>query len=281
MPTIRYREPLNVLVVAKGHPYLRDPFMAMFDTLEGMACTLVEQPAAQGLMNVASMRGFDVLVLYDMPGLDFKVSDPPGFVDPTPEFKNGFLALLDSGIGVVALHHAIAGWPAWEEYAQLLGGRFLYKADKLLGTSRLDSGYRHEVTHTVTAADEDHPILQGIEFPLTLRDELYLFEVFEDLVEPLLRSDYSFDRQNFYSAQLAVKGHMFDNKAWNHAPGSNLVGWTKKARRSPLCYLQPGDGPETYGNPQYQRLVENSIRWVASAAARKWAQDGVATKKTK
>ena len=37
MPTVRYGEPLNVLVAAKGHPYLRDPFLAMFDELPGIA----------------------------------------------------------------------------------------------------------------------------------------------------------------------------------------------------------------------------------------------------
>ena len=36
MPAIRYGEPLNVLVAAKGHPYLRDPFMAIFDTRAGL-----------------------------------------------------------------------------------------------------------------------------------------------------------------------------------------------------------------------------------------------------
>src|SRR5690242_15238710 len=58
MPKIRYGEPLNVLVAAKGHPYLRDPFMAMFDDLPGIACTLVEQPAAARLMNPEGMAGF-------------------------------------------------------------------------------------------------------------------------------------------------------------------------------------------------------------------------------
>ena len=35
MPIVRYGEKLNVLVAAKGHPYLRDPFMAMFDETGG------------------------------------------------------------------------------------------------------------------------------------------------------------------------------------------------------------------------------------------------------
>mgnify|MGYP001550580933 CR=1 FL=1 len=272
MPTVRYGEPLNVVVVAKGHPYLRDPFMAMFDEMEGIACTLVEQPAAARLMSVANLDDIDALVLYDMPGLDFRAPSPPAYVEPEAAFKQNFLALLDRGIGIVALHHAIAGWPAWEEYAQLLGGRFLYRPGKLRGVERPDSGYRHDVEHEITAADPGHAILQGIEFPLRLTDELYLSEVFEDDVQPLLRSNHKFIRDEFYSASLAVSGHMFSNEGWSHADGSNLVGWTKRARNSPLVYLQPGDGPATYAHPGYRRLVENAIRWASSPEARAWAK---------
>jgi len=273
MPIIRYGERLNVLVAAKGHPYLRDPFMAMFDEMEDVACTLVEQPAAARMMSIESLKGFDALVLYDMPGVNFRAPSPPAFIEPDTAFKENLLRLLNSGIGVVALHHAIAGWPAWEEYAELLGGRFLYKPGKLRGKPCPDSGYRHDVEHEVIAANPGHPVLEGIEFPLKLTDELYLSEVFEDSVEPLLRSRHSFTRDGFYSAALAVSGKMFSNEGWAHPDGSNLVGWVKKARKSPLVYLQPGDGPGTYQNPGYRRLVSNAVRWVSSAEARRWARE--------
>lgn len=273
MPVVRYGEPLNVLVAAKGHPYERDPFMAMFDTLPGIACSLVEQPAVQRLMNPDGMRGFDALVLYDMPGLDFAAPEPPGHVAPDEAFKAGFLALLDQGKGVVALHHAIAGWPAWPEYAELLGGRFLYKPGLLRGAERADSGYRHDVRHRVRVLDPGHPVVAGVPSIFDLTDELYLGEVFEDLVTPLLASDAAFTRDNFYSASRAVAGRMFSNDGWTHADGSNLIGWTKRARRSPLVYLQPGDGPATYADPHYRRLIENAIRWVASPEALAWAAE--------
>lgn len=272
MPAIRYGLPLNVLVAAKGHPYERDAFMAMFDNLPGIACSLVEQPAAQKLMNPDGMKGFDALVLYDMPGLDFAAPERPGYVEPDPDFVAGFLALLYQGKGVVALHHAIAGWPAWPEYAELLGGRFLYRAGPLRGSERHDSGYRHDVEHEVSVLDPIHPVVAGLPDRFTLTDELYLGEVFEDLVQPLLSSGAGFTRDRFYSAALAVNGSMFSNTGWNHADGSNLVGWTKRARRSPLVYLQPGDGPSTYENPHYRRLVENAIRWAASPEALSWAR---------
>ncbi len=272
MPAIRYGEPLNVLVAAKGHPYLRDPFMAMFDTLPGIACTLVEQPAVQRLMTPKGMAGFDALVLYDMPGLDFAAPQRPGYVEPDPDVKAGLLALLEAGKGVVALHHAIAGWPAWPEYAELLGGRFLYRPGSLRGADRPDSGYRHDVTHQATVLDPAHPVAAGVPAGFALTDELYLSEVFEDLVTPLLASDAAFTRDGFYSAALAVNGKMYSNDGWAHPDGSKLIGWTKRARNSPLVYLQPGDGPPTYENPHYRRLVENAIRWVASAEALAWAR---------
>ena len=279
MPAIRYGEPLNVLVAAKGHPYLRDPFMAIFDALPGIACTLVEQPAVQRLMNPEGMGGFDALVLYDMPGLDFAAREPPGYVEPEPAFKAGLLALLDQGKGVVALHHAIAGWPAWPEYAELMGGRFLYRAGFLRGTDRPDSGYRHDVDHEVLVLDPAHPVAAGLPARFRLTDELYLGEVFEDLVHPLLASDASFTRGQFFSAASAVNGAMFSNTGWRHPDGSNIVGWTKAARNSPLVYLQPGDGPATYENTHYRRMVENAIRWVASPGAKAWARENATDRK--
>ena len=274
MPIIRYGEKLNVLVAAKGHPYLRDPFMAMFDEMQGVSATLVEQPVAAQLMNPDDMKGFDALVLYDMPGVDFRVADPPSYVEPGEDFKQGFRALLESGFGVVALHHAIAGWPAWEEYAELLGGRFLYKPGKLRGIQRPDSGYRHDVVHEVHAVDRTHPVLAGIPERFTLTDELYLSEVLEDSVTPVLRSNHRFTRDNFYSATLAISGKTFSNEGWSHQDGSNLVGWVKRARKSPLVYLQPGDGPPTYADSNYRRLIANAIHWVTSQPAKDWARGG-------
>ena len=101
-----------------------------------------------------------------------------------------------------------------------------------------------------------------------MTDELYLGEVFENDVKPLLRARHPFVSEGFYSAHQAVaEGRMFSNQGWNHRPGSNLIGWTKRAINSPLVYLQPGDGPKTYDNPHYRRLLANAIHWAASPRA--------------
>ncbi len=252
----------EILLVTKGHPYEREPFYAMFDAMPDVNWTLVEQPAAQALFSVEQARRYDAFVLYDMPGIVFRPGQAPGFPAPNDDYKARFLELLEAGHGFVFLHHAIAGWPAWPEYAEIIGGRFLYMGDELRGQPVPDSGYRHGVTHNVSVLSE-HPVTQGVQsFPIT--DELYLYEVFEDDVEPLLASDYEFVQDNFYSATLAVRdGKMFSNEGWQHAPGSNLIGWSKTYGNSKIVYLQCGDDPVAYANESFQRLVANAIEWVS------------------
>jgi len=264
---IKYGEPLSVLVAVKGHPFDREAFVVVFEEMDGMAASLVDQPAAGLLMNPEAMAGFDALVLYDMPGLDFRAQAParPGYVEPPRELREGFRRLLQQGKGVVALHHAIAAWPAWPEYAEYLGGRFLYKSGPLRGAPRKDSGYRHGVRYSARGVAPRHPVLEGLPERFELTDELYLYEVFEDDVTPLLRAEHAFVRDHFFSAELAVShGRMFDNAGWEHSPGSNLIGWTKQALNSRVVYLQPGDGPSVYESPYYRRLVRNAIQWVAA-----------------
>ena len=60
---------------------------------------------------------------------------------------------------------------------------------------------------------------------------------------------------------------MFDDEGWDHADGSNLIGWTRRARNSRLVYFQPGDDQTTYDNLVCRRLIENAIRWAVSPVA--------------
>ncbi|WP_380878513.1 hypothetical protein ACFB49_17230 [Sphingomonas sp. DBB INV C78] len=265
MPIIHYSAPVKLLVAVRGHPFERDAFDAIFQAMEGVSATMVDQPAAALLMNPDGMRGFDALVLYDMPGLDFEDAvEKPRFVDPDPEVKAGFEALLTEGKGVVALHHALAGWPTWPEYGEWLGGRFLYRAGEVRGEKRLDSGYAHAVAYDAINVAPDHPVMAGLPERFAITDELYLAEIFEGDVTPLLRSSHDFGAANFYSATAALAGLMNDNQGWDHPAGSNLIGWTKRAINSPLVYLQPGDAAAAYDNPNYRRLLRNAIEWVVT-----------------
>lgn len=256
---------IRVAVVTKGHPFEAEPFFAVFDAMDEVEWTHVEHPDALELVRPERAAEFDVFVMYDMPGITFTRTDPPtDFPDPPDGYPEAFRALLDDGKPMVFLHHAIAGWPAWEDYAHIVGGRFHYQPAELGGVSYPDSGYRHDVTHTVEVLDTDHPICVGLDETFEITDELYLFPVFTEEVTPLMRSRHSFVDSEFFSADRAVRGTRNDRTGWSHPPGSDLVAWTRTVGASPIAYIQFGDSPQTYADPNYRRVIDNAIRWAAS-----------------
>ncbi len=261
--------PIRVAVVTKGHPFDGPAFFEVFDSMDDVEWTHVEHPEALRLVEPERAAGFDVFVMYDMPGITFTGAEPPAeFSEPPPGYPDAFQRLLEAGKGMVFMHHAIAGWPAWEGYADIVGGRFHYQPAVLDGVAYPDSGYRHAVTHAVEVLDPGHPICEGIDATFEITDEVYLFPVLEDRVEPLMRSTYDFVDSNFYSADRAIRGQRNDRTGWRHPPGSNLVAWTRTVGRSPIAYLQFGDGPDTYADPTYRRILANAIRWAATPLER-------------
>lgn len=263
---------LRVLVVTRGHPFARDPFFAIFERNHEIEWASVEHPAAQHFFTPALASEFDCFVLYDMPGIQFMPGALPVFFEPPDSYKEGVRSMLEAGSPLVVLHHALAAWPAWPEWAELVGGQFLYHPGTSRGRELPDSGYRLDVPHTITPILE-HPITDGVE-PFELTDELYLAPVFEDSITPLFRSDFEFVDSNFYSARRALEGKLNCRDDWSHPPGSNIVGWIKRSGRSPIVYLQFGDGPSAYANPSFQKILSNAIRWAASEEARTWAAEG-------
>ena len=261
----------NILLVTKGHPFDHNAFFEIFDSIE-VDWTHVEQPAAKLFFSPENAKNFDAFVMYDMPGIKFKKGGPE-FEVPSEQYKSNFLELLASGKGMVFLHHAIAGWPTWPEYSEIIGGRFLYLPGVVKDQHKPDSGYRHKVNHEIKGLRE-HRLTEGLPPSFSMTDELYLSEIFEDEITPLFSSNYTFSEQNFYSAQkAAVDRKMNDNDGWSHDDTPNIVGWVKRYLRSPIAYLQGGDDPEAYANENFRKMIENAIHWAASEEALVWSNE--------
>jgi hypothetical protein len=255
--------------VTRGHPFQRDAFFDIFDSNEGIQYSNVEHPAAQFLFNPEMANKFDCYVQYDMPGVEFG-DDGPHYPEPPEFYKEGVRAMGEAGCPLVVLHHCAAAWPAWPEWSEIIGGRFLYTPMKSRGVDRPDSGYNIDVAHIVSPA-MDHPITRGIE-SFEMIDEVYLCEVFEDSVVPLFTSNWTFTRDNFYSAANAVvRGELNSNEGWSHDDGSNIVGWIKAYKNAPIVYLQFGDGPAAYENENFRRILAQAIKWASSDEAKAWA----------
>ena len=103
---------IRVLVVTGGHDFEKEPFFQVFKDNSEIEYQAVEQPAAQESFKVDAAKNYDVLVFYDM------------HQEITDEGKSNLLARLKDGKGLVVLHHAIADYQTWPEYAKIIGAKY-------------------------------------------------------------------------------------------------------------------------------------------------------------
>lgn len=251
----------RVLAVTGGHAFNRPAFEELLASLS-VSCTEVQHPDAYAQFTKEAAAGWDAYLLYDMPGYEFQADrSAPRLMDPPPEFRRDFLDLVERGHGFVFLHHSLAAWPAWADYAAVVGGRFRFVRDD----EGPDSGYRHAVNQHISVLAPDHPVVAGLGDGFDIVDELYLAEDPDTEITPLLRTDAELTDRSVWSTWNAVIGRRDSNDGWSHPPGSGLVGWVRDHPRSRIVYLQFGDGPEAFGNPAFRRLLDNALTWVAES----------------
>ena len=215
---------IRVLLVTGGHDFEREPFMKVFKDNPDITFKAVEHPNAQALLSDDAAKNWDVLVCYDM------------YQPISEEIKANYLARLKEGKGLVVLHHAIASYQKWPEYAKIIGARYYLEKTTVNGVEKARSLWQHDVQIPVQIADPQHPVTAGVK-DFTIHDETYkLFDVAED-VHALLTTD---------------------------EPLSNkVIGWAKEYSGARVVYIQLGHDHFAYENPNYQRLVKQAINWTA------------------
>ncbi|MCP5182186.1 MAG: ThuA domain-containing protein [Pseudomonadales bacterium] len=276
---------IRVLVVSKGHDYNHDAFLAMLDAMPDIDATLVQQPAAQVVLQPGNVDPWDVIFFYDMSGIPGVGLLHDGANDtgiPPEPYRQAIEALLQSGKGLLLVNHATVSWPLWPVWREIHGSSFMLSQGQLDGRTVPGSGYRggHGPLESATirlVPQGRHPVLEGLESGLDITDELYLkTPEFEAHVLPLLRGDYDFVQANFTPPPLASAE---ERASWQHPPGSNLIVWANAARRCPVIVSDVGDSPLAYDSPDYRRLLNNAFRWLASHDARLWAESVSATRR--
>lgn len=267
------RGAVHVTVVLGGVEVDEGPLLAMLDADPGVDLVVVRHPDAEALFHPRAAATTDVFVVADRPGVVMEPGRPPRYPQPRDLYVAGFHRLLEAGKPMVFLHHALGGWPAWAEYAEILGGRFSYSSCTLRGRRWPASGHRHGVRQRLTVVDPTHPVCEGLGDGFDIVDEVFLCPVFTSSITPLLRSDFSFDDHDVVPVTSTLDPTSHD-AGWRHPKGSDVVVWAKRYERSPLVYVQPGGTPSTFANPGYRRLVANALRWSVSPAAHAWASGG-------
>jgi type 1 glutamine amidotransferase len=146
--------------------------------------------------------------------------------------KAKFLSFIERGAGLVVMHHALASYQQWPDYERIIGGKYLETA---VGATPA-SGYEHDLQVPVVVVAKDHPVTAGIK-DFVIHDEIYLgFRVAPD-VTPLLTT--------------------------THPKSGKPLAWTRTEGKSRVVYLQLGHDRKAYENPNFRRLVAQSIQWAA------------------
>ncbi len=192
----------RILVVTGGHRVALDDFLgAVADicTERGWVWAHATQPTAQRWLTDELAGEWDAILLHDIPGLRLKRGEEPVVVGPDPQTAADVVNLLDSGQGLVVLHHAISAWPGWEGWAEVTGARFLYRPGRLRGVDLPSSGYRVG-RYTVRVTDADHPVAAGVS-DFEVDDELYFAPFLTDRMTAVPRPRRRHGR-------CAVPGHL-------------------------------------------------------------------------
>lgn len=215
---------IRVLLTYGGHPFEEKPFFAMFDSWPDIVTTRAEMPKAGELLQPSLKKDFDVVVLYDM------VPSLP------PEQQKGFVELLQSGIGLVSLHHNIGANQQWEEFRKILGGIHIPREFVVDGKTYGPSGATDDQELRITVADRQHPITVGVD-DFTIHDETY---------------------HKYYTAPDV---HLL--LTTNHPKNEPPIAWVHPYGKSQVFYLMLGHDAQAWQNPSYPRILGNGIRWVA------------------
>jgi len=215
---------IRVLVVTGGHEFEKEPFFKLFKDNPDITYQAVEHPNVYAMFKATAANQYDVIVTYDF---NQKI---------TEEAKGDLVARLKDGKGLVVLHHAIATYPEWPEYWNIIGARYYLAATNINGVAKLRSAYKHGVDFKIHVADPQHPVTRGVK-DFDTHDETYkYFDVAED-VHPLLTTE---------------------------EPLSNkVIAWAKTYEGARVVYMQCGHDHLGFENPNYQHILRQAIQWTA------------------
>ena len=215
---------IRILVITGNHAYKVEQFNQMLSSLgDNISYQVVELPAAYEMFLPENRNKYDVLVFYHM------------WQNITDEQKKDFADCIRQGKSLVALHHSICAYDDWQEYFDIIGGKYFHKTTTVRGKEYQPCSYIHDLHFKVKISNPDHPVTQGVK-DFEVFDETYKGYYVEDGVTPLLTTD--------------------------EPTSTPVIGWTKKYGKAQVVTIQGGHDAPTFENLNYRKLLKQSIEWV-------------------
>ena len=212
----------KILVITGGHDFEEQEFYEMFDSFQGIEYDTVSHPRANLLLESSDINKYSCLVFYDM------------VQDISEDQKKAMIELLDEGMGMVFLHHALVSYQSWPEFERIIGGKYYLQST----SNHPASTYRHDVDINVeiVIGKDPHPITTGIN-NFIIHDEVY--------------------------GGLSVGNHVTPLLSTDHSDSSPTIAWWQKYKNARVVYIQPGHDHWAYENNNYRLLLERAIHFVS------------------
>lgn len=210
----------NILLITGGHSYDTTEFFDLFYSLENINLDTLSQPGANKFLLTAGGKNYDTYIFYDM------------WDSITGEQKQAYLDLAEDGKGFIFLHHSLVSYQDWDEFKNLVGGR--YHEPRAGLDSALFSTYQHDLDLHVNVLDPAHPVTAGMS-NFIIHDEGYGNLDLNSDIQPLLTTE--------------------------NPDCHPVIAWTNHYKNSKVVYLIFGHDRNAYKCPELKELLLNSITW--------------------
>ena len=222
LTTAVFSQPVKIMLVTGGHSYDTIQFFQMFDSFKNIEYKHFVQPEANKKLEEGAGEDFDVLVFYDM------------WKTISEKEKQAYIALAEKGKPMLFLHHALAAYPDWKEFENLVGGRYLTPGEGV-AEEKL-STYKHDVW-VESIVVKKHPVTKGLS-TFKIFDEVYGNFWVSDKITPLLKT--------------------------NHPESTETIAWENKFKNSNIIYIQGGHDRNAYQAPEFGKMIIQAINYLAA-----------------
>ena len=190
------QEDPSVMVVRGGHAYDTPAFEEMCQSLEGVKVDLVLTAHLEAIKAEVIQEKYDAILF---------LNQNKNYPEPE-RHKRKYMDLAKAGVGMVFLHFTLSSQPEWDEYHDLIGGKWFLK--KFTEDQKLHSTYFIDIPVNIAVLDRDHPVTLGLQ-DFTLTDTYYGNIYMAPDVHPLLGTEHD------DVADVIAWTHQYENRRWS------------------------------------------------------------------
>ncbi|HET6441291.1 MAG TPA: ThuA domain-containing protein [Phycisphaerae bacterium] len=217
-------KPIRTVIVTGGHGFDQKAFPKLFEGHPDIVCEFKPQKDDSEIFEDVADWPYDVVVLYNMTQ---KISE---------KRRQNFLGLLDRGVGLVVLHHAVGAFQDWPEFEKIIGTRYYLKEMVVDGVTHPMCAYREGVDFTIHVEDPEHPITKGL-------------------------ADFQVRDEGYRKLPHAQDNHLL--LSTDNAVSDKQIAWVRTYKNARVFCTVIGHGPQVFTSEPFRRIMARAIRWTA------------------